>query len=104
MGESLCYLLIYFLKGRLPWQGLKGVTKIEKYERIRRKKISTTPKELCAGLPEEICNFLVYVRKIEFNGEPDYKFLKKLLQLCCQRLSTKIDWRFAWQTPLVVRV
>ena len=39
-----------------------------------------------------------YVRKIEFQGEPDYKFLKKLLQLCCQRLSTKIDWRFKWQT------
>lgn len=97
--ESLCYVLIYFLRGSLPWQGMKGMTKTEKYEAIRKKKQSTTPQELCAGLPEEFCNLLVYSRKVKFAAEPDYKFMKKILQLCCQRLSTKIDWRFTWQSP-----
>eukprot|EP00493_Phyllostaurus_siculus_P021640 UN21968 len=96
--ESLCYILIYFLKGRLPWQGMQGSTKADKYDQIRRKKIEMTPEKLCKDLPEEFINFLNYVRKLEFTQEPDYKFLKKLLQLCCQRVeSRKIDWRFAWQ-------
>jgi serine/threonine protein kinase len=96
--ESLCYILIYFLKGRLPWQGMQGSTKADKYDQIRKKKIEMTPEKLCKDLPEEFINFLNYVRKLEFTQEPDYKFLKKLLQLCCQRVeSRKIDWRFAWQ-------
>lgn len=98
--ESLCYILIYFLRGRLPWQGMHGSTKAEKYDQIRKKKVETSPEKLCENLPEEFINFLNYVRKLEFTQEPDYKFLKKLLQLCCQRVEArKIDWRFAWQNP-----
>jgi len=98
--ESLCYILIYFLRGKLPWQGMQGSTKATKYDLIRKKKMATSPEKLCQNLPEEFINFLNYVRKLEFTQEPDYKFLKKLLQLCCQRVEgTKIDWRFAWQSP-----
>lgn len=38
--ESLGYVLIYFIKGILPWQNLKGETRQEKYERIMEKKLS----------------------------------------------------------------
>ncbi|KAJ6244907.1 casein kinase 1-like protein [Anaeramoeba flamelloides] len=51
--ESLGYMLIYFLKGKLPWQGLDAVNKKQKYERISNKKISTPVKTLCQGLPYE---------------------------------------------------
>jgi len=96
--ESVAYMLIFFAKGKLPWQGLKGRTKANKYEQIRRKKIDVKPEELSRGLPEELCNFLVYIRKVEFGVIPDYTFLKKLLQLCCQQKDIKVDWRFQWQT------
>jgi len=36
--ESLGYVLMYFNRGQLPWQGLKAVTKKEKYNRIAEKK------------------------------------------------------------------
>ena len=37
--ESLGYIFLYFLKGKLPWQGMKAETKKEKYAKIMEKKI-----------------------------------------------------------------
>jgi hypothetical protein len=47
---------MYFLRGSLPWQGLKAATKRQKYERISEKKMSTPIEELCKGFP---CKFLM---------------------------------------------
>ena len=49
--ESLGYVFMYFLRGSLPWQGLKAATKRQKYERISDKKMSTPMDELCKGFP-----------------------------------------------------
>ena len=57
--ESLGYVLMYFLRGSLPWQGLKAATKRQKYERISEKKMATTIESLCSGFPRKItlcCN------------------------------------------------
>ena len=45
--ECLGHVLIYFLKGELPWQGLQATNNAEKYEMILQKKEETTPEELC---------------------------------------------------------
>jgi casein kinase 1 alpha len=47
----LGFVLIYFNKGSLPWQGLRAATKKEKYDRISEKKMSTPIEVLCKGLP-----------------------------------------------------
>jgi serine/threonine protein kinase len=44
--ESLGHLLIYFLKGELPWQGLQAANNKEKYKKIMQKKIATTLAQL----------------------------------------------------------
>jgi hypothetical protein len=49
--ESLGYVLMYFNRGSLPWQGLKAATKRQKYERISEKKMGTPIEELCRGYP-----------------------------------------------------
>ncbi len=49
--ESAFYVLLYFLKGELPWQGLKAKNIKEKYQRIMEKKISTKVEDLCKGFP-----------------------------------------------------
>ena len=49
--ESLAYVLIYFLIGDLPWQGIKAKNIKEKYEKIMEKKISTSIEVLCKNFP-----------------------------------------------------
>lgn len=49
--ESLAFMLIYFAKGSLPWQGVKSKVKVEKYAKIGELKRSTTAEKLCEGLP-----------------------------------------------------
>ena len=49
--EALGYIFIYFFKGILPWHGLKANTKLQKYEKISGKKMSTPIDELCEGIP-----------------------------------------------------
>ena len=57
--ESIAYMLIYFLKGKLPWQGLKASDKRTKYGLILECKQDTTIHTLCDGLPREFYEFLV---------------------------------------------
>jgi casein kinase I family protein HRR25 len=50
--ESLAYVLMYFLRGALPWQGLKVATKKQKYDRTMEK--MTIPTDLfCCGFLSE---------------------------------------------------
>lgn len=51
--ETIGHVLLYFLKGSLPWQGLPGRSKNEKYAAIKKKKIETTLESICKGFPNE---------------------------------------------------
>jgi len=62
--ESLGYVLVYFLTGELPWQGMKAKTMKEKYEKIMEKKISTPIDTLCKGFPGKIVK-LTYKMKFK---------------------------------------
>jgi hypothetical protein len=94
--EALCYVFIYFLKGALPWQGLKGNTKQVKYDAIMEKKITTTAKELCAGLPREFLMYLEYVRNLRFEDTPDYTQLRQLFRDLFIRKGFVFDYVFDW--------
>jgi len=49
--EGMTYVIIYFLRGDLPWQGIETKDKEEKYAKIMRMKLDTSVEELCKGLP-----------------------------------------------------
>src|SRR5713101_4546472 len=49
--ESLGHVFMYFLRGGLPWQGLRAATNKQKYEKIGEKKQNTAISELCEGFP-----------------------------------------------------
>ena len=58
--EGLGYVMLYFLKGKLPWQGLPAKTKKDKYEKIKEKKKNTPIEDLCYKLPKEFAKYLNY--------------------------------------------
>jgi serine/threonine protein kinase len=73
--ESLAYVLMYFLRGALPWQGLKAATKKQKYDRIMEK-MTTHTDLLCRGFSNECGIFLNYT--LYFDNKPNYFYLRKL--------------------------
>lgn len=78
--ESLGYVLMYFLRGSLPWQGLKAATKKQKYEKISEKKMATPIEVLCKGFPMEFTTYFQYCRSLRFDDKPDYSYLRKLFR------------------------
>uniref|UniRef100_A0A8B9W695 non-specific serine/threonine protein kinase n=1 Tax=Bos mutus grunniens TaxID=30521 RepID=A0A8B9W695_BOSMU len=69
--ESLGYVLMYFNRTSLPWQGLKAATKKQKYEKISEKKMSTPVEVLCKGFPAEFAMYLNYCRGLRFEEAPE---------------------------------
>ncbi|CAH2351713.1 casein kinase I homolog 3 [[Candida] railenensis] len=78
--ESMGHVFMYFLRGSLPWQGLKAPTNKQKYEKIGLKKQSTSVSELCSGYPVQFAQYLSYVRNLKFDEEPDYEYLIGLME------------------------
>ena len=94
--ESIVYILIYFLKGDLPWQGVKAKTKSEKKEQIKNIKNIVTNAELCLGIPEEFLNLLNYVRSLNFEDKPNYEFMIEILSKL-QRDNNFNEESFEWE-------
>lgn len=78
--EQIAYVLIYFLKGQLPWQGLPAKNKQEKYEQIKIKKATVSVDDLTASIPKQMKTLLVYARKLTFEEMPDYSKLTAMFE------------------------
>uniref|UniRef100_A0A2P2MLI8 Protein kinase domain-containing protein n=1 Tax=Rhizophora mucronata TaxID=61149 RepID=A0A2P2MLI8_RHIMU len=94
--ESLGYVLLYFLRGSLPWQGLKAATKKQKYDKICEKKLSTPIEVLCKSHPVEFASYLHYCHSLTFDQRPDYGFLKRLFHDLLVREGYAFDYVFDW--------
>ncbi|RWR78076.1 casein kinase 1-like protein 2 [Cinnamomum micranthum f. kanehirae] len=94
--ESLGFVLMYFLRGSLPWQGLKAGTKKQKYEKISEKKVSTSIEALCRGYPTEFASYFHYCRSLRFDDKPDYAYLKRIFRDLFIREGFQFDYVFDW--------
>ncbi|CAK8564029.1 unnamed protein product [Lathyrus sativus] len=104
--ESLGYVFMYFLRGSLPWQGLKAMTKKQKYEKISEKKVSTPIEALCQDYPTEFASYFHYCRALRFDDKPDYTYLRRIFRDLFIREGFQFDYVFDWtilryhQSPL----
>lgn len=94
--ESLGYVLMYFLRGSLPWQGMRAATKKQKYEKISEKKMSTPIEVLCKGFPQEFVTFFQVCRSLRFDDKPDYSYLRKLFRDLFIKEGYQYDYVFDW--------
>jgi len=94
--EAVGYVLMYFNRGSLPWQGLKSNSKKEKYEKIMEKKMSTPIEVLCKHFPSEFVTYLNYCRSLRFEDRPDYAYLRRLLKDLFFREGYQYDFIFDW--------
>lgn len=121
--ESLAYMLVYFLRGSLPWRKLRApatlpvpTTKASRsgaahpqhahpynpvsatWDLIRDAKIAAEPM-LTAGLPPEFDVLFRYARGLEFDDLPDYEGLRGLFRGLAERVGVKYDSVFDWSVP-----
>ena len=98
--EGIAFNLIYFAKGKLPWQGVKTKNKKEKHKKIMEYKEEYTPDKLCEGLPEEFPTLLKYARKLDFEEKPDYKNIKIMFKQLITSNNQQMDWIFDWEKSI----
>jgi len=94
--EALGHMFMYFLRGNLPWQGLKADTLKERYQKIGDTKRATPIETLCESYPEELATYLRYVRRLDFFETPDYDYLRKLFRDLFERKGYVDDAEFDW--------
>ncbi|RLN09151.1 casein kinase I isoform alpha isoform X1 [Panicum miliaceum] len=94
--ESIGYVLLYFLRGSLPWQGLKAATKKQKYDKISEKKLSTPIEALCKSHPVEFASYFHYCHSLTFDQRPDYSFLRRLFRDLFDREGYQFDYVYDW--------
>nr|CAI5853026.1 unnamed protein product [Callosobruchus analis] len=94
--EAMGHMFMYFLRGSLPWQGLKADTLKGAIPKIGETKRNTPIETLCEGHPEEMATYLRYVRRLEFTETPDYDYLRKMFKDLFVKKGFADDGVFDW--------
>ena len=98
--EAVGYVLVYFLLGRLPWQGMLNRNKDERYMKIMEIKRDTDPNVLCKGLPSEFEKYISYTRSLEYEQDPDYNMLKQLFLKVLSDEGFCFDHYYDWDSDV----
>jgi serine/threonine protein kinase len=94
--ESLAYGLIYFLRGSLPWQGMQS----RRCDLVVEIKQRTSTRDLCLGLPTELCTFLEYTCSLSFDNKPDYGYLCGLFDNTSSSDGVENGLAFDWESSI----
>jgi serine/threonine protein kinase len=94
--ESISYVMMYLLKGSLPWQGLPMKKVDERYVKIYEKKKAVTAWELCRGFPKQFEEFVSYTRKLGYKQNPNYDYLQQLMKDVLAREGFEFDYYTEW--------
>ena len=89
-------MLLYFLRGSLPWQAIVAKDRVQEDELILAKKKAISTEDLCAGLPKEFSIYFDYIRSLCFNKTPAYAYLRKIFRNLFSREGFEYDHVFDW--------
>ena len=92
--ESIGYIILYFMRGKLPWQ-VNTDKKKDRYIKTCLKQKSVSPKILCKGLPIQIMEYIKYIKQLKFEQDPDYDYLINLFKAILEGINCK-DLIFSW--------
>ena len=99
--ESICYVLIYFFKGCLPWEGIRQATPSLKKEALIQSKVLLSAEALCEGCPAVFYNFLTYTKSLPFSSKPDNSYLRKIFRDAFVQNEFVYDNWFEWKAQNV---
>ncbi len=96
--EAVGYMLVYFYKGSLPWQGLKRIKGVKHVDLVGHKKMNTPLDELCNNMPYCFKQYINYCRNLQFTEDPDYDYLINLFINFCKENGIKPHYE--WCGPI----
>jgi serine/threonine protein kinase len=93
---SLCYILSYFLNGKLEWLGDLRKNDPEFFKKIGKIKKDLTIEQICSNKAKPLIPFTMEVYNLKFDDEPPYQKLNFLLSSILLEQnkvpSNKFDW------------
>jgi casein kinase 1 epsilon len=94
--EASGYMIMYFLRGQMPWSGLAAKTKQEKFARIAEVKSNTNLDDLCAGHPACFKEYIVTTRALQYAERPNYTALRKAFRDAFDAAGYAEDYAYDW--------
>jgi casein kinase 1 len=94
--ESIGYVMLYLLNGKLPWQSIKCSDKEERYKLIGEHKLNTSSWECFSESPDEFIVYLNYCKRLEFDEDPDYEYLRNILVNLYKHQGYTVDQEYDW--------
>ena len=103
--EAVSYVIMYFIRGNLPWQGLKLKSNEDRYQKILEKKKEISTEELCSEYPKVFYEFVKYSKGLKYSEEPKYDELKKnFVDFVVNQKKEKFDYVFDWTTKDDIKI
>ena len=75
---SIGYMLMFLLKGVLPWQKLTNMSKDEKIKNIFKIKNYYKQNNLCNDYPGCLVDYMNYVYNLKYDDVPNYNYINNL--------------------------
>ena len=94
--ESLGYLLIHLFKQQLPWDNINSQNIKELNKKLYEIKCHISIDNLCKDLPNEMKEYMKYVKSLKFEEEPNYNYLKNLFEFVLKKINNTNIFYFSW--------
>jgi hypothetical protein len=94
--ESIMYVLVRFLLGKLPWSEIKDRDAETRNEKITQSKIHTTTEGLCAELPNAFRAVLEEIRRLGYEVTPKYNWMRSVMRNVFLENGFVYDGVFDW--------